>query len=515
MPLDTLRDLWERNARLHGDGLALAQGDRRLSHAELLARGTRLANGLASLGVRPADRVSMLAMNCLEYGEVLVGNHVLGSMANTLNFRLAPSELQWILADSVPRVLIFELDYAETVEAIRSALPSIEHFIAISRGDPVPDWAMGYEDLLASANEVMSEARPEAEDIAHLIYTSGTTGRPKGVLRSHRCEVYQGEGMACGMDVMPNSRLLEVMPLFHIGAQASAYGTWWRGGAVFVERVFDPEVMLQLIQEEGLTHLHLVPMMVQQLLDVPDLSRFDLSTLETLLYAAAPITPAVLRRGIELLGPVFVGMWGMTEGSGTMLPKASHRHKGTEEEVALLASVGQEQQRTRIRIVDEEGADCALGTSGEIWLQSRVQMSGYWNNPVATIDAFRDGWFRTGDMGYFDKHSNIFLVDRKKDMIISGGENIYSQEVERALAEHEGVDHVAVIGVPSERWGEAVMAVVVARPGVDPSAEDLIAHCGGLIAAYKRPKSIEFIDALPVLASGKVDKVALRAKFCA
>lgn len=513
MGLETLRDLWERNARLHGEQLAVAQGDRRLSHAELLVRGARVSNGLSARGVRPGDRVSVLGMNCLEYIEILVGNHVLGSIANTLNFRLAAAELQWILGNSTPRVLIFEAQFTETVDAMRGALESIEHYIVIARGEAIPDWAESYEAVCREASTALPEGRPAAEDIAHLIYTSGTTGRPKGVLRSHRAEIYQGEGMACGMDVLPDSRILEVMPLFHVGAQASWYGIAWRGGATFVEAAFDPEAVLRTVESERLSHLHLVPIMVQQMLDVPDLERFDLSTLDTILYAAAPITPATLRRGIELLGPVFVGMWGMTEGSGSLLPKASHRPDGTEEEVALLASVGQEQQRTRIRIVDESGADCAVGVSGELWLQSTVQMSGYWNNMGATLDATRDGWFRTGDMGYFDARGNIFLVDRKKDMIISGGENIYSQEVERALAEHDAVDHVAVIGVPDERWGEAVKAVVVVRPGTEASAEELIAHCAELIAAYKKPKSVEFVDALPVLASGKVDKVALRAKF--
>ncbi len=513
MALETLRDLWERNARLHRDELAVAQGDRRLSHSELLERGAKLANGLATRGVRPGDRVSILAMNCLEYVEILVGNHVLGSVANTLNFRLAPAELQWILGNSTPRVLVFEAQYTETVDAMREGLDSVEHYISISRGEPVPDWAEPYESVVSTASAALPAARPAAEDIAHLIYTSGTTGRPKGVMRSHRAELNQGEGMACGMDVMPDSRIVEVMPLFHIGAQASWYGIAFRGGATFIEAAFDPEAVLRAVETEGLTHLHLVPIMVQQMLDVPDLECFDLSTLDTILYAAAPITPATLRRGIELFGPVFVGMWGMTEGSGSLLPKASHRPDGTEEEVALLASVGQEQQCARIRIVDESGHDCPVGESGELWLQSKVQMSGYWNNMGATLEAVRDGWFRTGDMGYFDVRGNIFLVDRKKDMIISGGENIYSQEVERALAEHEAVDHVAVIGVPDERWGEAVKAVVILRPGSDATSEALIAHCGEWIAAYKKPKSIEFVDELPVLASGKVDKVALRSKF--
>jgi acyl-CoA synthetase (AMP-forming)/AMP-acid ligase II len=510
VPIETLRDLWERNARLQPDMTCLVYEKSRMTYSELMSRSVRLSNALASGGVKPGDRVSILAMNCIEYVEVLAANHILGSIAATLNFRLAGPELEWILGDAAPSALIFENQYAELVDSLRPRLSGIDRYIVLGGA---LEWAESYEEVLASGAEDPPLARPAPEDIAHLIYTSGTTGRPKGVMRSHRSEVYQGDSMATALDMRPGSRILEVMPYFHLGAQSSTWGLLWRAGTIYIHRSFEVRGVLETVAAERITHLHLVPIMIQDLLDVEDLEEFDLSSVETILYSAAPITPAVLRRGMEKMGRTFLGMWGMTEGAGTLLAKESHLPDGTAEEVALLSSVGQQTQWADIRIVDETGNDCAPGEAGELWLKGHSLLSGYWNNSVATIDAMEDGWFKTGDMGYLGPADNIFLVDRKKDMIISGGENIYSQEVERAMAEHPDVDRVSVIGLPDERWGEVVVGIVVLRSNATPDADALIEHCATQIASYKKPKRIEFVDDFPALPSGKINKVALREQF--
>ncbi len=506
--MKTLGELVERNARFFGDDVCLVYGERRFTNREHVERARRLAAALHDAGCRRQDRVAILAMNTFEYLEVFSACWLAGYIVSTVNFRLAVPEFRYVLGDTAPHVLIFEAQYAEAVASLRGDLPSFETYVCI--GEP-PAWAVGYEDFLAAGSPQGAPIRAEPDDIAHIIYTSGTTGRPKGVMRSHACELALAESMACVMDVRPRGRMLEVMPFFHAGAQSSALGQMWRGGEVHMHRTFDPAAVLAAVQGERITHLHLVPLMVQALVELPQFETFDLSSVETILYAAAPMPIPVLSRALAKFGPVFVNSWGMTEGSGTCLPKHLHTTEGPG--AALLGSIGQAYQKAEVRIVDEAGNDCPTGTAGEIWIRSEAMMTGYWNNTAATVETLRDGWLRTGDMGYFDEAERVFLVDRKKDMIISGGENIYSQEVERALAGHPAVSQVAVIGEPDEKWGEAVKAIVIPTADATVDADELIAFCATRIASYKKPKSIEFVREFPVLPSGKVNKVRLRELY--
>ena len=504
--MKTLADLVRRNASLFAGDVAIVYGGRRITNREHAARAQKLASALYNAGCRHQDRVAVLAMNTFEYMELFSACWLSGFVVSTVNFRLAVPEFRYVLGDTAPKVLVFEAQYAGAVASLRAELPGIETYVVIGAG---PEWATPYEDFLAAGADMPPPVAPEPEDIAHLIYTSGTTGRPKGVMRSHACEIALAETMATIMDVRPRGKMLEVMPFFHAGAQSSALGQMWRGGEVHIHRSFDAAAVLRSVQEERITHLHLVPLMVQAIVDLPEFGSFDLSSIETILYAAAPMPVPVLEKALAKLGPVFVNSWGMTEGSGTTLPK--HMHVGADSK--LLASIGQPYQNTRLRIVAEDGRDCATGATGEIWIRSEAMMSGYWNNSAATIETLRDGWLRTGDMGYQDEAGRVYLVDRKKDMIISGGENIYSLEVERALAEHPAIAHVALIGQPDPKWGEAVKAVIVLRPGMDASADELVAWCATRIAGYKKPKHIVFVESFPVLPSGKVDKMALRALY--
>jgi acyl-CoA synthetase (AMP-forming)/AMP-acid ligase II len=508
--MKTMGELLERNAHFFSEQLAVAYEERRFTYAEHVTRARQLADALYRLGVRRQDRVSILAMNCSEYLEVLNACYIAGYIAGTVNFRLAQPEIKFILGDSAPRVLIFEEQYAGMVDALRGQLPSIEHYICIGAA---PTWAADYETALRCGDVQGPPIRAREQDAANLIYTSGTTGRPKGVVHGHPCELAQAQEMAMMLDMRPNGRILEVMPYFHVGAQSSGSGALWRGASVFIHRSFDPAAVLRTVAAERITALHLVPLMVQALLDVPELERYDVSSVETIMYAAAPMPVPVLRKALRIFGPIFVNSWGQTEGTGTFLPKHMHKPDGTEAEVKLLGSIGQMRQGGELRIVDEAGSDCAVGEPGELILRAQSMMSCYWNNSAATAETLRDGWLHTGDMGYFDERGFVFLVDRKKDMIISGGENIYSQEVEQALAEHPAVANAAVIGVPDPKWGESVKAIVVLKPGAEVSADELIVHCTALIASYKRPRFVEFVRELPVLPSGKISKVALRELY--
>jgi acyl-CoA synthetase (AMP-forming)/AMP-acid ligase II len=505
----TLAQLIARNALLFPDDRFLVEGDRTQTNRQHLERARKLASALHRAGCRRQDRVAILAMNCSEYIETFSAAWLAGFILSTVNFRLAPPEIRFVLGDTQPRVLIFEAQYADMIAALRADLPGIETYVAIGPAPTcAPPWAEPYEAFVAQGSADGPPISAAPGDIAHIIYTSGTTGRPKGVMRSHACELALAETMSAVMDMRPRGRLLEVMPFFHAGAQSSMLGQLWRGGEVHIHRRFDAVELLRAVQDQRISHLHLVPLMVEALVETPEFDSFDLSSIETILYAAAPMPAPVLRRALVKLGPVFVNSWGMTEGSGAALPK--HMHEPDGPGAALLGSIGQPYANAEIRIVDDHGLDCAVGAPGELWLRSAAMASGYWNDSAATIESFRDGWLRTGDIGHADAAGRIFLVDRRKDMIISGGENIYSQEVERAIAEHQAVAGVAVIGVPDAKWGEAVMAIVIARPGETVTAEDLIRHCAGRIASYKKPRHVVFVDEFQTLPSGKINKMRLR-----
>jgi len=509
--LGSLGDLVERNAVLHANELHRMFDGRQSSFAQFAARSRRLASALDRLGLKSQDRVAILAMNCAEYHEVYGACEVAPYIAAPVNFRLAPPEIAWILEDAAPKALIFEQQYAGIVEKLREELPGIQHYILI--GDPVPPWAARYEALIESGSEAGPPLAPVASDIHSLMYTSGTTGRPKGVMITHEAMLALGEAWAMELGADLGDRILLAMPLFHIGARSQGYCVTFRAGALVVQRSFDARVVADTVQRERITQLHLAPTLMQQVLDLPGIDRYDFSSLRTINYAAAPMPRTTLRRALRRFGPILINGYGQTEGSGLSLRKAYHRMEGTEQDLARLASVGQAIYDTAVKIVDEQDAQLPTGSVGEICLCSRQNMVGYWNNSVATMETLRGGWLHTGDLGRMDQDGFVYLVDRKKDMIISGGENVYSREVEEALMSHPAVADVAVIGVPHLKWGEAVKAVVVLKPGMTIAAAALIAHCRGQIAGYKSPKSIEFTLELPRLPSGKTNKVALRQQF--
>jgi acyl-CoA synthetase (AMP-forming)/AMP-acid ligase II len=326
----------------------------------------------------------------------------------------------------------------------------------------------------------------------------------------HEAKVRSAQAINALMSSGSEDRILLMMPMFHVGAKDMQMGQQWRGGAVYLHREFDPELILQTIQDERITITHMAPTMIQMLLDHPRIKEFDLSSLRMIVYSAAAMPIALLRRGLNILGPVFLQMYGQTEGAGTILPLEAHRPDGDERDLRRLQSIGVPFPGVQVRIVDELDADLPVGEAGEILLGGPVVMQGYWNNSSASIETLRGGWLHTGDVGKLDEDGYLYLVDRKKDMIVSGGENIYSREVEEALYQHEAVANAAVIGVADEKWGEAVRAVVELRSGASATDKEIIAHCKTLIAGYKCPKSVVFTDDLPKLPSGKINKIEIR-----
>jgi len=511
----SLAEIAERHARIDPQGQALLAADRNLTHRELAERSRRFAAMLRGLGLRRTDRFSVLSMNNAEFLVAYYAASYGGFILNTVNFRLVGPEIAWILQDAGPRILIFEAQYAETVAGLRAQLPSVEHYVCLGSAAETPDWAAHYETLIDTAE-------PEAvidggiDDVFCLMYTSGTTGKPKGVLHANRSMACNSESLSSELCLDPTTRLLAIAPLFHMGATTLALAALFRGGCVVLHRAFDAGEVIRTIEAQRVTAMHMVPTMVQTVLDAPEFGQHDLSSMRMLMYAAAPMPLPVLERAVAAFGPILYNSYGQTEINGlTFLRPHQHFLTGSADQVRRLSSVGQPHWQAQIRVVDDEGRDLPRGAVGEVVARSYTSMTSYWNNTPATLATLRDSWIFTGDVGYLDDEDYLFLVDRKKDVIISGGENIYSREVEDAVAAHPDVHECAVIGVPDVRWGESVKAVVVLRPGTVADAEALIAWTKGRIASYKAPKTIDFVAQLPRLPTGKISKLELRKQFAA
>jgi acyl-CoA synthetase (AMP-forming)/AMP-acid ligase II len=506
----TLAQLLEANAEKYGASVGYVDQTRSLTHGQYLDRAKRLAGGLYSKGARRQDRIAMLSMNSIEFLEVYGACEVSGLILAGVNYRLAPPEIKQVLIDAAPIALIFEAQYLSLIASLKQDLPSIQNFICVGAHT---EWSQDYEDVIRNGKHEDLINRPGPQDIAHLMYTSGTTGKPKGCMQPHEAVLSKAQLHAGDMAITPEDRVLIVMPLFHVGARGITSAAQWRGAATYVLRKFDPDSYLRILASEKITVAHLAPTMVKDILDQESIANHDLSNLRVICYAAAPMPLPTLRKGLQLLGAVFHQSYGQTEGMVSSLLREQHRPDGTPAERLRLQSVGQPYPRTEVRIVDDAGADVPRGETGEIVYRGPVMFSGYWNDSVATFSTMRDGWITSGDIGKFDADGFLYIVDRKKDMIVSGGENILSREVEEALLTHAAVREAAVIGVPDDKWGESVHAFVVLEPGSALLEPELIEHCKQQIASYKKPRGITFSAELPRLVSGKINKVALRAAY--
>ena len=504
----TLEHVLRHSARYFGDRPAIIHDGKQHTHADLYRRGLRLAAGMEALGIRRQDRIAVLSMNTVEFIETYVAGWTSGIIVATVNIRLAAPEVLYILNDVAPRLLVIEAQFLPMIEQIRDRISGLEHIVVIGgSGHAHTD----FETLIAQAPADEPSFKTSEDDIASLLYTSGTTGRPKGCILGQREMAFNTQVMAFGQGNTPEDSFLCVMPLFHIGAMALVLSVLGKGGTVYIHKQFDPVEVIDTLERERITQVLLAPTMVQMVLERPEIEGRDLSSLTTVAYSAAPMPSTVLRRGIERLGQVFMQMLGSSEAcSISYMPRSLHKLDGSPKEQARLGSVGFPFPTVGVRIVDDAGHDCAPGEPGEIVLKSPVMFRGYWNNSVATAEAVRDGWYYSGDVGRFDEDGFLYLVDRKKDLIICGGENIYPREVEEAIQQHRAVSEVAVIGLPDEKWGEVVCAVVVLAPGGQASETEIIEHTRSLIASYKKPRVVRFAEALPKVASGKVDKKALR-----
>jgi acyl-CoA synthetase (AMP-forming)/AMP-acid ligase II len=505
-----LRHLLESNARCFRDRPAWVLGERAITHGELLIRARQLASALHLRGVRKQDRVAVLSMNSLEMAEVLAAGQYSGIVIATVNFRLAPAEMRRVIQDAGPQVLIFEAQYIAAIESIHHELSSVKSFVCVGART---EWALDYATFVAEGDPAGPGFCANEEDIYCIVYTSGTTGKPKGCIWGHRETLAVARILNSEMRTGPTDRALLVMPLFHIGAMGIAFGVHFRGGTAFLHRQYDASAVLKTIANERITLLHFAPTMIQTLLQAPEVATCDFSSVRTVVYSAAPMPTPLLRQAIKTFGKIFINLYGQSEVITSGLDRNLHLPDGSERERGWLVSVGHPFPSTQVRIVDEHEQECAPGEPGEIVVKSVAMCRGYWNDSAATLDTIREGWCKTGDIGRIDEDGILYLVDRKKDVIISGGENIYSREVEEAVLEHPAVSECAVIAQPDQNWGEAVCAIVKLKPAAAATEVGIIEHVRTLIASYKKPKRVLFVDDIPKLPTGKINKIELRTRY--
>lgn len=509
---DNLGDVAAFHARVRPTATALAFEGRTTDFGTFAAHIRRVAGALVAAGGRPGDRVAYLGKNGDLFFELLFGAGLAGMVTVPLNWRLAAAEHAQIVADAAPRLVFATDDFRDAAGRLMPA----DRVIMIESGDdPARDFT-AWRDAVAPLPD--DAAAVHRDHVVLQLYTSGTTGRPKGVMLTHGSILGALDaGERSGEPWRrwtPDAVALVAMPVFHVSGSGWALGAFHGGGSSVILREFSIAAVEQAIADAGVTHAMMVPAALQMLVERWEEAGTGSGSLRQIVYGASPMPPTLLARCLARLGCDFVQYYGMTEtcGSFVALTPDDHLHPIGDR----LASVGRVMSGSAIRIVDPAGAELPPLVVGEVCVRTPGMMAGYWNLPAATRETIgADGWLRTGDAGYLDADGYLFLRDRIKDMIISGGENIYPIEVENALADHPAVAAVAVIGVPDPRWGETVKAIVVLAPGATATADELIAHARARIAGYKLPRSVAFVAALPRNAAGKVLKQELRAVHAA
>jgi len=505
----TLAQLIRGQAAARPERVATVFEGRETRYGELDARAERVAGGLLAAGCAPQGRVAILAKNSDHYTEILFGAAKANLVLVPVNWRLAPPEVRFIVDDAGAEVLFVGPEFAALVEAIREELPSLRAIVALGADHGAWEAYESWRDR----HQAPRPERPAApSDIAVQMYTSGTTGLPKGAQLSHHglCElVSTGTRQFEAWSAAEVS--LVAMPLFHIGGTGYALLGYHMGATNVIMPEVDPGAIIAAIARHRVTKVFFVPAVILFILEHPSCSDADFSSLDLVLYGAAPMPQDLLTKALRVLGCGFAQVYGLTETSGAVTYLEPHDHDPARPE--LLLSCGKAMEGIEIAVVDGDDNPVAPREVGEIVCRASQNMVGYWNLPEETARALRGGWFHTGDAGYLDEAGYLYIYDRVKDMIISGGENIYPAEVENALFGHPGVADVAAIGVPDERWGEAVKAIVVARPGAEPTAEELIAFAKTRIADFKAPSSVDFVAELPRNPSGKILKRELREPY--
>lgn len=508
----------KRSTQIDGSGTSTCimgpgGAERRRTWTETLERVSRLAGAMQSLGLGQGDRAAILALNSDRYFEFFYATAWAGGVFVPINIRLAPPEILHWLNDSEAKILFIDARFAPVLAALEGRIPHVREIVFLG-DDPPPDGLHDYERILAEAAPV-ADAERGYEDLAGLFYTGGTTGRSKGVMLSHRNLVCNNFNVISVFDYQAGARYLHAPPMFHIADCVAVFGQTQIGNSHYFIPMFTPEGTMEAIQRWQITDTLLVPTMVNMTVNHPRVAEFDLSSLKRLAYGASPMPEAVILKAMDVMPAVrFYHAYGQTECAPLTSTNGPESHVFEGPLAYKFRSVGRSAPGVEVQIRDGNDVEVPRGTVGEICVRGANVMQGYWRQPELTAEALRDGWMHSGDGGYMDEDGYIYVVDRVKDMIISGGENVYSAEVESAVQMLPAVAECAVIGVPDEKWGERVHAIVRLKEGMTATAEDIIAHAHTQIAGFKCPRSVDFVtEPLPLSGAGKILKTELRKPY--
>lgn len=511
----TYADIVYRNALLYSDGMAFKCGEERISFSEFNSRVNRVIHGLHALGVGKGDVLGVLSWNCLEYTDIYGAAMKGGFIASPFNARLQERELEYVINYSEAKALFVGPEHRGVVDLLRPRLPGVKHVIAIKGGG---EGMTGYDELVGAQSDQEPDVPIEEEDPLFIFYTSGTTGVPRGALYTHGRAMDDTRRFALALNLEYGDLQIQIMPLFHVGGTKNLWGYFFVAGSnvIMPQISFDPSAALKAIQEERATDIHIVPTHLAAFLALPDVDAYDLGNLKRMFYAASPMPVELLKRGMEKWGPIFLQFYGATEDGPNVLMLSKRQHDVLEkpqDEQKVLASAGFPHIGVHVRIVDDEGRDVDAGEVGELIVKSKATMKEWWKKPEETRETVVDGWVHTGDMGRYDERGFVYIVDRKKDMIISGGENVFPREVEEVLYQHPAVHEAAVIGIPDAYWVEKVHAVVILKTEKGAMEQELIDFCKQRLARFKAPKSVEFVEVLPKSPAGKILKRELREAY--
>lgn len=492
-----------RNVAYHEpDRTAVKMGEKAYTYAQLEQTALQLAGWLQSKDIKQESKVGFIFKNSLEFVEIFWGITLSGGIGVPINFRLASDEFIYIINDSDSEILFIEEDYVDLIETIRPQLPKVREIVIVSERNVAN--TTNYKDIFISSN-TFEEVEQTDNDACMIMYTSGTTGKPKGAVMTHKNLVMNAQNLVRELQLKPYTRHIITAPLFHIAAMGTLLYCFLSKATVYIHRDFHPIAILECIENEKINCIFLVPAMWNFVTSVPNIENYDLSSM-TVCVAGAETCPVHLKEKVMkyFSNAKFYDVFGQTEMSpATLMLKPA-------DSIRKAASVGKPILNVEVRIVDDNMQDVAVGEIGEIVYRGPTLMKEYYKKPEETKEAFKGGWFHSGDLVSMDEEGFVYVRDRKKDMIISAGENIYPAEVEGVLYKHEGIFEAAVVGVPDEQWGESVKAYIVLKEGYTITAQEIIDHCAKLLASYKKPKYVEFIDQLPRNASGKILKRLLK-----
>jgi long-chain acyl-CoA synthetase len=514
----TYADVIYRNSLIYGEEMTHKCGEESITFGQFNERVNALIHALVSLGMKKGDVMGVLSWNCIEYPDVYGAGLKFGFITSPFNARLQDDELDYLINYSECSTLFVGPELVDVVNRLRPRLPKVRNFISFGT-DEVPGM-LSHRKLLATFPKNEPDVKAREDDPVFIFYTSGTTGVPRGALYTFERSMDDTVRLVVALGLGHGDKHIQIMPFFHIGGTKNFWGLFYVGGSnvIMPQISFDPAATLQAIQDEKATDIHIVATHLAAFLALPDIDKYDLSSMKRMFYAASPMPVELLKRGMDKWGPIFLQFYGTTETGpdATMLSPKQHQVVNRPvEEQGTLSSCGFPLIGVQVRIVDEKDKDVEPGVPGELLTRSKSMPKEWWRRPEDSAETFRNGWVHTGDVARYDEKGFIYIVDRKRDMICSGGENVYPREIEEVLYQHPSVQEVAVFGIPDDYWVEKVHASIVLKNGTTATAQEITEFCKSRLARFKAPKSIEFLPVLPKSGAGKILKRELRDRWYA